>query len=93
MDTTAKKPVDEQAKHEQSRLQWRCRRGMLELDLLLQKFLARFYSSSSAAELAAFEELLTYSDPLLLDILLGKKVTADQAVAKIVERVRFSASH
>ncbi len=73
---------------DQSRLQWRCRRGMLELDLLLQDFLAQSYFSLSALELAAFEELLTYSDPILLDILLGKKVTADQAVAEIVERVR-----
>ncbi len=78
---------------EQSRLQWRCRRGMLELDLLLQDFLAKYYSSLSKNQLAAFEELLTYSDPILLDLLLGKKRTADQSVAQIVERVRKIASH
>ncbi|VAW87869.1 Succinate dehydrogenase flavin-adding protein, antitoxin of CptAB toxin-antitoxin [hydrothermal vent metagenome] len=78
---------------DQSRLQWRCRRGMLELDLLLQDFLAQYYSSLSANELAAFEELLTYSDQMLLELLLGGKRTADQPVARIVERVRKAASH
>lgn len=78
---------------DQSRLQWRCRRGMLELDLLLQDFLATYYSHLSESQLAAFEELLTYSDPMLLEILLGKKRTADQSVARIIERVRKTASH
>jgi len=78
---------------DQSRLQWRCRRGMLELDLLLQNFLAKYYSNLSESQLAAFEELLTYSDQMLLDLLLGKKRTADQSVAQIVERVRKTASY
>jgi len=78
---------------DQSRLQWRCRRGMLELDLLLQGFLTKYYSHLSTNELAAFEELLTYSDPMLLDFLLGGKRTADQPVARIVERVRQTASY
>lgn len=44
------------------RLQWRCRRGMLEMDLLLEKFIPLHFPQLNAAEQAAFDRLLDYPD-------------------------------
>lgn len=44
------------------RLRWRCRRGMLELDLELERFLQREAGALSAGELRAFECLLALDD-------------------------------
>ncbi len=54
-----------------SRLHWKCRRGMLELDLLLQGFLDNGYESLDAAGREAFERLLELPDQALFERLLG----------------------
>jgi antitoxin CptB len=53
------------------RLQWRCRRGLLELDVLLEKFLADKYSTLSPADQVVFVRLLECADPDLLSWLMG----------------------
>ena len=63
-------PLDERAL---SRLRWRCRRGMLENDLILERFLHRHGPNLSFAQADCLNELLELSDNDLLDILLGKK--------------------
>ncbi|HHM05186.1 MAG TPA: succinate dehydrogenase assembly factor 2 [Gammaproteobacteria bacterium] len=74
------------------RLAWQCRRGMLELDLLLQGFLERGYSRLDAASQAQFEALLAYPDPVLLEYLMGRAVPADPALARVVAAVRAAVS-
>jgi len=59
--------------HDRRRLGWRCRRGLLENDLLIERFLARHGDALDAARLAALDELLRASDPELLDLLLARK--------------------
>jgi antitoxin CptB len=44
------------------RLQWRCRRGMLEMDLLLENFIPLYFQQLNAAEQVAFDKLLDYPD-------------------------------
>lgn len=44
------------------RLQWRCRRGMLEMDLLLEKFIPLHFHELNTAEQTAFDTLLNYPD-------------------------------
>jgi Flavinator of succinate dehydrogenase len=51
---------------EMGRLRWRCRRGMRELDEVLTRFLQEGLPAAGRAERAAFEELLTLSDPQLI---------------------------
>jgi len=46
-----------------SKLQWRCRRGTKELDLVLQRFLDEAYPALSEAEQDAFASLLEQQDP------------------------------
>lgn len=45
-----------------ARLRWKCRRGLLELDLVLQRFLLMQYPSLPADEQLAFENLLEAAD-------------------------------
>ena len=52
-------------------LRWRLRRGMKELDVLLERYLARRYESASGGERGAFEKLLDEEDPHLWQWLMG----------------------
>ncbi len=46
-----------------SRLKWLCRRGMKELDVLMEAYLANRYEQAPAQEQAAFREVLEMDDP------------------------------
>lgn len=81
---------DEEPMH-RSRLYWQCRRGMLELDLVLQTFLDRQYDEADAGEQRAFEALLSYPDPLLLEYVMGRMIPADPPLAHVVARLRATA--
>ncbi len=54
------------------RLRWRARRGLLENDLLVGRFLDRRGTSLDAAQKAALRKLLELPDTELLDLLLGR---------------------
>lgn len=73
------------------RLRWQCRRGMRELDLLLLAFLETGYARLDATGRAAFERLLAYPDPLLQQILLAGRPTADPDVNGILDAIRHAA--
>lgn len=47
---------------EQRRLAWRCRRGMLELDIVLQRFVNEQFGGLTLAEMQIFDEMLELSD-------------------------------
>ncbi len=70
------------------RLRWQCRRGMLELDLLLAGFLDDGYERLDATGRARFAELLGYPDPLLQGWLMGHATPADAALAELVAIIR-----
>ena len=72
-------------------LYWRARRGMLELDCLLQSFLRHGYDATDATSRKAFVSLLEYPDAVLLELLLGGSVTADPEIARVVEQIRTAA--
>jgi antitoxin CptB len=75
------------ADHEESKLRWRCRRGMRELDLLLLRYLERDYRSAPLAERQAFATLLSCPDPEILALLTGRAPADDAALAHVVERL------
>jgi antitoxin CptB len=54
------------------RLRWRCRRGMRELDVLLEGYLSRRFDMADAAEQAAFLYLLEQEDPDIWAWLVGQ---------------------
>ena len=59
-----------------SRLRWRCRRGMLENDIFLERFLHRYDTSLTVRQARSLTDLLDLSDNDLLDLHLGKKTLA-----------------
>ena len=75
-----------------SELQWRCRRGMLELDVFLQRFLKAGYAELDAPQREVFFELLEYPDQELLELLLGQIHALEPAHNDMAERIRSAAS-
>jgi antitoxin CptB len=73
---------------ELNRLRWRCRRGMLENDLILARFLDARGDGISAAEVVALDRLLALSDNELWDLLSSRQEVADAAVAPLLEALR-----
>jgi antitoxin CptB len=70
-----------------ARLRWRCRRGMRELDVLLERYLERRYPSAPASEQRAFESLLELQDPQLFAYVTGREQPADPELADVVARL------
>ena len=56
------------------KLEWRCRRGMKELDFLLLRYLREHHPAATSDERAAFEEFLELPDPDLLRYLVAGDV-------------------
>ncbi len=57
-----------------SKLRWRCRRGLLENDLFIERFFARHESGLTVGQADALGILMDLSDNDLLDLLLGRKI-------------------
>lgn len=74
------------------RLRWACRRGMLELDVLLAPFVEEGYDALPDADKYHFERLLACDDPDLFSWFMGHARTEDsdiqRLVAVILDRVR-----
>ncbi len=73
-----------------SSLRWRCRRGMLELDILLNQFLDKTYIHTTDEQKTTFDQLLDYPDQLLFDLLLGYQPSSDTQVSALVQTIRQS---
>ena len=69
------------------RLRWRCRRGLLENDLLLTRFLDREERLLDDRSLRDLNELLAFDDHTLWDLLSGR-AEPDPRLTGIVHRVR-----
>ena len=67
--TTTEALLDERAL---SKLRWRCRRGLLENDLFIERFFARYESGLTVRQADALGVLMDLSDNDLLDLLLGR---------------------
>jgi len=65
-----------------NRLRWHCRRGMLELDLLLVRFLETHFDRLDAAQLREFERLLALEDQEL-----WQRLSADAPAPTELERM------
>jgi antitoxin CptB len=59
-----------------SKLKWRCRRGLLENDLFIERFFRQFSTSLTVRQAAALELLMGLSDNDLLDVQLARKSLA-----------------
>jgi antitoxin CptB len=55
------------------RVRWRCRRGLLELDIVLGRFVLQQYAAMDNEQRVVFDELLDMPDTELWDVITGKK--------------------
>jgi len=67
---------------------WQCRRGMLELDLLLNNFVDKKVDVLTQQQKKSFELLLSYPDQTLLDLLLGNSVSSDPSISALVLQIQ-----
>ena len=56
-----------------SKLKWRCRRGLLENDLFIERFFERHGAGLTSRQAAALNELMDLGDNDLLDLLLRRR--------------------
>ena len=73
---------------ELDRIRWHCRRGMLELDLVLTRFLDRDFGALSETQQEAFKAVLEYPDNDLWDLVCGRMTLQPGDMAAVVERLR-----
>ena len=73
---------------EMARLKWKCRRGMKELDLLLERYLDTRYPGADAAEQSAFRELLDMQDLVLFAFVVGRERPNTEELCRVVEALR-----
>lgn len=69
------------AEYISGRVRWRCRRGMLELDLVLAHFLQLHGAGLTVQQLAEFDELLDLPDQDLWLLVREKHVAGSEVVA------------
>jgi len=69
-------------------LKWRCRRGMLELDILLNGYLDKHYHTMSQQQGVVFNEVLDYPDQVLFDLLLGNMQSSDAGVNRLITEIQ-----
>ncbi|MEA3394625.1 MAG: succinate dehydrogenase assembly factor 2 [Pseudomonadota bacterium] len=60
-----------------SKLKWRCRRGLLENDLFIERFFNKFESTLTLGQAQGLTALMDLSDNDLLDLHLGRKPLAE----------------
>ncbi|BAJ00900.1 succinate dehydrogenase assembly factor 2 [Shewanella violacea] len=71
-----------------SRVRWACRRGMLELDVIFQPFVDRYYEQLSVKNKAILVRLLEGEDPELFAWFMGHEQCPDPELAEMVILVR-----
>ena len=71
-----------------NRLRWRCRRGLLELDVVLKNFLEQRYDGLAPSEQAAFEQLLAVGDETLWAYVQGSQNPPEKELMQLVAKIR-----
>lgn len=71
-----------------ARLRWRCRRGVKELDVLMERFAASCLAQLPAPHTEILARLLDETDPDILDWILGRRAPADPAYEPLLAQLR-----
>jgi antitoxin CptB len=73
---------------ELQKLRWRSRRGMRELDQLMERYLTQRWLEADSTERAVFDRLLACEDDRLWRWFLGYETAEDADLHALVERIR-----
>lgn len=71
----------------EARIRWQCRRGMLELDLLLLRFFDQYYLQLDNATQKLFEQFLTNNDQDLFSWLVKKEAPDDLIFVELINKI------
>jgi antitoxin CptB len=74
-------------REEMNRMRWAARRGMLELDLLLEPFVAARYALLDEADRHSFQQLMRCEDQDLYAWLMQRQPPGDEEHARIVSQI------
>lgn len=72
------------------RLVWRCRRGLLELDLMLKNFVSTHFYQMNSSELAIFDALLEWPDNDFLDLLNHPERIKDATLLNVITKIKVN---
>ncbi len=72
---------------ERARLRWRARRGLLENDLIITRFLDRYESDLTDEDVSALSLLFEMGDNELLDVLLDRTALSGQYDIPVLHRM------
>ena len=70
------------------RMEWRCRRGMLEMDLLFVDFVSRYLPSLNRAQISALDKLLDLPDNQLWNLVSEGEDVSDLATSQVLTMLR-----
>ncbi|MDO9312547.1 MAG: succinate dehydrogenase assembly factor 2 [Nitrosomonas sp.] len=76
--------------NEFERARWRCRRGLLELDIVLQRFMDQYYTQLDESGLEQFERLLALPDNDLWDLITARQINTDDQWQQVLELLQKS---
>jgi len=88
MDGAASATISVMAREGLGRLEWRCRRGMKELDFLLLRYLRDRLENAASDERAAFGEFLELPDPDIARYLIAGDIPEDPRHAALCRALR-----
>ena len=72
-----------------SRIRWDCRRGMLELDIVLDRFMAQHFEKLTPLEVEAFKTLLHFPDHDLWGMIQGENMDGDENNQRVLQLLRL----
>ena len=73
-----------------ARLLWRCRRGIKEMDIILQEFINVSYDQLNDEDKNAFSKLLDEQDLDILNWIMGKDKPANDRLSNIINIIKTS---
>jgi antitoxin CptB len=72
---------------ERARLRWRARRGLLENDLMITRFLDQYENELTDQDVSALTRLFEMDDTVLLDVLLARSEPEGQYATPDIQRL------
>ena len=75
---------------ELERVRWRIRRGLLELDIVLGRFVETYYEQLNEAGKRAFEVLLDMPDTVLWDMITGRQEAPQSELQALLQKIRVA---
>ena len=73
-----------------NRINWKCRRGMREIDLLLREFSLTSIKKLSSDDLSVFDEILNYDDQKLYDFIFKNESLGNKQHEDFINKTFYS---